>query len=166
MFGTQPIGRWSPEQSPAAWQASEIAAVCLRCREQFFLVRDANGRIGVGVGGQFSAAGQGGSGLDVLSILPPLYPEWLGSREFTELHGLRFAYVSGAMANGIASVELVEAIAATGQAGDLIAQQHLAKIGLHRQPTRHLHRVALFTSSPRLRLKCLHLARPGALSCL
>ena len=36
---------------------------------------------------------------------------------FIERHGLRFAYVSGAMANGIASVELVELIAATGCLG-------------------------------------------------
>ena len=117
MFGTQPIGYWNPVNSSAAWRASDIAAVCLRCREQFFLIRDVNGRIGVGVDGHFSATGQGGSGFEVLSILPPLYPEWLGSREFTELHGLRFAYVSGAMANGIASVELVEAMASSGCLG-------------------------------------------------
>ena len=37
-------------------------------------------------------------------LLPPLYPEWLGGRSFTEAHGLRFPYVAGAMANGIATV--------------------------------------------------------------
>lgn len=46
--------------------------------------------------------------------LPPLYPEWLGDRAFTQTHGLRFPYVVGAMANGIASVELVEASARAG----------------------------------------------------
>ncbi|MCA9697323.1 MAG: PfaD family polyunsaturated fatty acid/polyketide biosynthesis protein [Myxococcales bacterium] len=46
--------------------------------------------------------------------LPPLYPEWLGDRSFTQTHGVRFPYVVGAMANGIASVELVQASARAG----------------------------------------------------
>lgn len=43
--------------------------------------------------------------------LPPLPLENLGDAAFRQAHGLRYAYVAGAMANGIASVELVEAMA-------------------------------------------------------
>lgn len=46
--------------------------------------------------------------------LPALYPEWLGDRGFGQAHGVRFPYVVGSMANGIASVELVCAAARAG----------------------------------------------------
>jgi trans-AT polyketide synthase/acyltransferase/oxidoreductase domain-containing protein len=45
------------------------------------------------------------------ATLPPLYPEWLGDRSFTETHGVRFPYVTGEMANGIATTRMVVAMA-------------------------------------------------------
>ena len=53
----------------------------------------------------------------MLGLLPPLYPEWLGDRSFAETHHTRFAYVAGAMANGIASTRLVIEIARGGGLG-------------------------------------------------
>jgi PfaD family protein len=47
-------------------------------------------------------------------VLPPLYPEWLGDRSFQEVHGVRFPYCCGPMANGIASARLVVAAARAG----------------------------------------------------
>lgn len=47
----------------------------------------------------------------VLGTLPPLYPEWLGGRTFCEAHGVRFPYVAGEMANGIATTGMVAAMA-------------------------------------------------------
>ncbi len=44
-------------------------------------------------------------------------PENLGDPSFRRDHGLRYAYVTGAMANGIASVEIVEAMARAGMLG-------------------------------------------------
>ena len=49
--------------------------------------------------------------------LPALLPQNLGDPAFRLAHGLRYAYVAGAMANGIASVELVEAMARSGMLG-------------------------------------------------
>lgn len=43
----------------------------------------------------------------VFALLPPIYPEWLGSQEFLRTHGVRFAYVTGSMANGIATADMV-----------------------------------------------------------
>jgi len=43
-----------------------------------------------------------------------MYPEWLGDRSFAEAHGVRFPYVAGAMANGIATAELVIEMARAG----------------------------------------------------
>ncbi|MFF2731881.1 PfaD family polyunsaturated fatty acid/polyketide biosynthesis protein [Streptomyces sp. NPDC058008] len=48
---------------------------------------------------------------DVVGTLPPLYPEWLGGRTFCEAHGVRFPYVAGEMANGIATTRMVAAMA-------------------------------------------------------
>lgn len=54
------------------------------------------------------------AGLELIGMLPPLYPEWLGGRTFQEAHGTRFAYVVGEMARGIASASLVIASARAG----------------------------------------------------
>jgi PfaD family protein len=53
----------------------------------------------------------------LLGTIAPLYPEWLGDRRFTESLGLRFAYVGGSMARGIASTDLVIALAGAGALG-------------------------------------------------
>ena len=53
----------------------------------------------------------------VVGSLPPLFPEWLGDRSFLQTHGLRFPYVAGAMANGIATPELVVAMGRAGMLG-------------------------------------------------
>jgi trans-AT polyketide synthase/acyltransferase/oxidoreductase domain-containing protein len=53
----------------------------------------------------------------LLGVLPPLYPEWLGERGFLDSNGLRFAYVGGSMARGIASAALVTALAEIGALG-------------------------------------------------
>lgn len=43
----------------------------------------------------------------VLAVLPGLYPEWLGDRAFCAAHGVRFAYIIGEMARGIATPLMV-----------------------------------------------------------
>ena len=85
-------------------------------RSQMIVIQHpTNGAIGVSLGGgQWTTPEQG---YPVLAILPPMYPEWLGNRSFTERHGCRFPYVSGAMANGIATTDLVEAIVDMGGMG-------------------------------------------------
>ena len=50
-------------------------------------------------------------------FLPPLPMKHLGDPGFKADHRLRYAYVAGAMANGIASEELVEALARAGMLG-------------------------------------------------
>jgi trans-AT polyketide synthase, acyltransferase and oxidoreductase domains len=50
-------------------------------------------------------------------VIPAVLPEQLGASAFRGSHGLRYAYVAGAMAGGIASVELVVAMAKAGYMG-------------------------------------------------
>lgn len=104
---------WTAGSTPPAFDPSPLLSAVARVREPAHVVRESErGRIGVGFGG---ALGTGG--LPYLATLPPLYPEWLGDRSFAEVHGVRFPYVAGAMANGIATVELVEAMAGAGMLG-------------------------------------------------
>ncbi len=51
------------------------------------------------------------------AFAPAIPMEHLGSSKFMERHGISFPYIAGAMANGIASVELVTAMAAKGMLG-------------------------------------------------
>jgi trans-AT polyketide synthase, acyltransferase and oxidoreductase domains len=51
------------------------------------------------------------------AFVPALPPERLGDPSFRADHGLKFAYVAGAMANGIGSVEIVQAMAGAGMLG-------------------------------------------------
>jgi trans-AT polyketide synthase/acyltransferase/oxidoreductase domain-containing protein len=92
--------------------ADAFVLAATRCRESVHVLRD-------DTTGAFTVAfGDGAGALDAtrphlahLATLPPLYPEWLGSSEFLETHGVRFPYVSGAMAHGIATPRMVLAMA-------------------------------------------------------
>lgn len=53
----------------------------------------------------------------VVSVLPACRPENLGDTSFCAEHRLRFPYVSGAMANGIGSAEIAEAMGHAGMLG-------------------------------------------------
>ncbi len=57
------------------------------------------------------------SGYRFKAFVPALRPQDLGDPTFKRRHHLRYAYVAGAMAKGIASVALVEALARTGVLG-------------------------------------------------
>ena len=115
-----PIGMWSAGvDSPAFDQRSLLGAVA-RFRAPAHILREsAQGRVGVGVGGEVIAAHQvnGHAAYPLIATLPPLFPEWLGDRSFGETHGVRFPYVTGAMANGIATTDLVIAVARAGMLG-------------------------------------------------
>lgn len=103
--------RWHAGSQAPAFAPSAIAAAAARPRESAWLLRQADGALGIGLGG---SSGHSDGGWPVVGMLPPLYPEWLGHRGFLEAHGCRFAYVAGAMANGIASAELVCELAQQG----------------------------------------------------
>jgi trans-AT polyketide synthase/acyltransferase/oxidoreductase domain-containing protein len=86
-----------------------LAQTAARCRERAHIFRHrATGIVGV----SFCENPSSLAALHPLvASLPSVYPEWLGSLEFCSVHGVRFPYVSGAMAHGIASRELVVAMA-------------------------------------------------------
>jgi PfaD family protein len=54
------------------------------------------------------------AGARTLAVAPPIRPDRLGAASFLADHGVRQPYMAGAMANGIASPELVVAMARAG----------------------------------------------------
>ncbi|UCH23971.1 MAG: PfaD family polyunsaturated fatty acid/polyketide biosynthesis protein [Deltaproteobacteria bacterium] len=82
-----------------------------------------NGQLGVGKGGSLHLGDLATAAFPpepddypIVAYAPPLHPNCLGHLYFKRSHNLRYAYVIGAMANGISSVEMVEQ---AGQAGML-----------------------------------------------
>lgn len=115
-----PSTRWRPDGRRPAFTPAEIAEALEKIRSTAHVVRDDGGRLGLGLGGELAPTGANGGGIGTfehLAALPPLYPEWLGDRTFGEAHGTRFPYVTGSMANGIASVRLVSDMAGAGCLG-------------------------------------------------
>ncbi len=141
----QPVGAWSQGPRPPCFEPDQVVSAVQSVREAIHVVREANGRVGVALAGAAISADQanGAPAWPLLGTLPPLYPEWLGDRGFNEAHGSRFAYVQGAMANGIATVEMVVAMCRAGFLGFFGAaglsvgrvsqavDELLAKVGQH-----------------------------------
>ena len=114
------IGSWrAPAAAGPAWEARGLAAALTRVREPLHVVRNgASGAVGLGIGGEFVTPQSARTGdHPLLATLPALYPEWLGDRSFAEAHGVRFPYVVGEMANGIATAQMVIAAAQAGMLG-------------------------------------------------
>ena len=113
-------GRWQSTSSQPHFSEADLTQIVQRVREPAFLVQDPEtSALGVAVGGEYVAANQtnGIPNWPLLAVLPPLYPEWLGDRSFGEVHGVRFPYVSGAMANGIATTDIVIEMSRAGFLG-------------------------------------------------
>ena len=114
-----PIAMWSAGADAPAFDRAPLLAAVAAVRAPIHVVREpAEGRVGVGFGGEVVPSRAGASSAyPLLGTLPALYPEWLGDRSFNEAHGVRFPYVTGAMANGIATTDLVVAVARAGMLG-------------------------------------------------
>lgn len=96
-----------------AFEPAALGPYVAQPRLPVHLVAGPDGGIGLAVGGHLSTAPAAGA-LLWLGTEAPLYPEWLGDRAFTAAHGLRFPYVVGEMARGIATPAMVVAAARAG----------------------------------------------------
>lgn len=112
-----PVGHWRPGSQPPVFEPSELAALLTQIRQPVHVVRDlARHRIGLATGGAVNSAAAAGD-FPLLATLPAIYPEWLGDRSFCEAHGVRFPYIAGEMANGIATTRMCIAMAGAGMLG-------------------------------------------------
>lgn len=112
-------GWWAPGDLPPETGDAALRAAIAGANQPVCLV-DVDDHIAVGRGGTVTigSAEPSGSGIfPLLAYVPPLHPENLGDAGFKAAFGLRYAYIAGAMANGITSVEMVEAMARAGMIG-------------------------------------------------
>ncbi|GJM34328.1 MAG: 2-nitropropane dioxygenase [Saprospiraceae bacterium] len=79
-----------------------------------YVVQDFRGRIGIANEGEVGGSDQG---LQLLAMVAPLTAAQLGDPSFRDDYKLKYAYKTGAMANGIASEELVIAVGKAGFLG-------------------------------------------------
>lgn len=113
-----PLGVWCADQQPPAFAPDAITATLQQIRQPLHVVRDPHsGGIGIALGGFAQPGHADVAGWPHLATLPALFPEWLGDRAFQEVHGVRFPYVGGAMANGIATARMVIELGRAGMLG-------------------------------------------------
>ncbi|MFO7715781.1 PfaD family polyunsaturated fatty acid/polyketide biosynthesis protein [Desulfosarcina sp.] len=133
---SKPHGFWKPEHDLPRTGEKAIAEVVRDLCHPFFVV-DMNGQIGVAKDGMATLgtlAQPASNCYRLLGWAPPFALESLGDPGFKADHGLKFAYICGAMANGITSTAMVEAAGRAGMigffgAGGLSIEQIEAAIG-------------------------------------
>jgi PfaD family protein len=110
-------GWWRPGPAPPTTDPAAVrAAVHDPARPLVFVRTPAGAALaegGTAVFGSHPAA----DALPLAALVPALAPEQLGDPSFKADHGLKCAYLAGAMANGIGSVEVVEAMSRAGMLG-------------------------------------------------
>jgi len=112
-------GWWMPDNTEPELGDHAFKSAILRTKQPIYLL-DLHGRPGIGSGGSIiigSDAPPKSPAFPLRAYAPPLHPAQLGDAQFKEKHHLRYAYIVGAMANGITSVEMVEAAGKAGFVG-------------------------------------------------
>jgi PfaD family protein len=105
---------WKGSPRSVAFDAAGIQDRLTQTSLPCYVVQDFRGRIGLSNEGEISTAGPG---LPLLAMVPAMPPEQLGDPSFRADYRLRYAYKTGAMANGIASEALVIAMGRAGLLG-------------------------------------------------
>jgi PfaD family protein len=124
------LGQWLPNGTTPTDTPEDFRQAIGDLRKPVVIVY-AHGALAVAHGG-FVALGAEGSkeSRPVVGYLPPLPPEQLGDPTFMQELGVRYPYMTGAMANGIGSVEVVEAMSKAGMLGSFgAAGLSLERIG-------------------------------------
>lgn len=123
--GADPVGTWEGPPDEIAFESGDVADALKQLDRPCHVV-GAGDRVGVASSG--TVLPSRGSGFPVIASWGALRPESLGDPEFARAHGVRWNYMAGSMANGIASADLVIALgkagvlASYGAAGQVPAQ--------------------------------------------
>jgi PfaD family protein len=122
-----PLGTWERGSIPPLDDSGSIRAAVGDLGKPVVVVETGHGPM-IASGGSVRL-GEAAGEYPVVAYLPPLRPEQLGDPTFRADHALRFAYKTGAMANGIASAEIVIEMAKAGMLGSYgAAGQSLERI--------------------------------------
>jgi PfaD family protein len=98
---------WSGPHNSVVFDAASIQAKLYDLSQPLYFVQ-VNGRVGVTSEGQLDA--NAAQSTPLIASVSALQPEQLGDASFRQAYGVRYSYATGAMANAIASVELVAAM--------------------------------------------------------
>ncbi|MEL6392636.1 MAG: PfaD family polyunsaturated fatty acid/polyketide biosynthesis protein [Bacteroidota bacterium] len=98
---------WQGSPRDIVFDLEQIQKNLERTERPCYVMKDAAGRIGISNTGTLVSEGRG---LQVLAIANPMTADQFGDPGFRRDYNLRYNYMTGAMANGIASAELVKAI--------------------------------------------------------
>ena len=98
---------WKGSPRSIAFDATGIQEKLNNTHLPCYVVKDFAGRIGVTNEGEIAAEGRG---QEMLAMVAPLTATQLGDPTFLKDYGVKYAYKTGAMANGIASEALVIAM--------------------------------------------------------
>jgi PfaD family protein len=105
---------WKGSPRSIAFDAAGIREKLNKVDLPCYVVKDFAGRIGVTNEGEIAAAGRG---QEMLAMVAPLTADQLGDPTFQEDYKVKYAYKTGAMANGIASEALVIAMGKAAMIG-------------------------------------------------
>ena len=110
------LGYWTGDLSTVHSEDSTIHGAICNLKKPVYVVLDQNQKHivadqGKAIIGPEAEEETETESLPLAGFSPVSSPRQLGDISFCEDHGLRFPYMCGAMANGIASIELVEAAA-------------------------------------------------------
>jgi len=106
-------GWWRGDDARPEAGISALRAALANIAAPVYIVRRGERDAVVSSGETGFGRGPEGS-LPLRAAVPPIHPGALGAPSFLATYGVRHAYVAGAMANGISSEELVEAMARAG----------------------------------------------------
>ncbi len=118
-FNDHHSGWWQPSRSLPDTGKQALSEAILGVNRPLFIV-NFNGKMAFSQDGTITIGDSKPTGSDALPLMgyvPALHPKDLGDPGFKEAHKLRYAYVAGAMANGITSVEMVEETGRNGMIG-------------------------------------------------
>jgi len=112
-------GWWADGDTQPELGDHAIKAAITQVTRPVFLI-NINGQVAVCQNGTVSIGDKipaGTKGYPLVGYAPPLRPKDLGDSGFKKAYNLRYAYITGAMANGITSVEMVEEAGRAGMIG-------------------------------------------------
>ena len=106
------IGWWQPDTFPPEAGEDAVYRGILQVTRPVNVL-DVEGQIALGEGGCVALGSEPAASDDLHAVrayVPALGPEQLGDPDFKQTHRVRYCYIAGAMANGIASERMVEAM--------------------------------------------------------
>ena len=113
-----PLGFWSGSASRVDRSEEAVTEAVQDTERPVILISDRGAYARVTGGTAILGAGvPDREALPIVGYSPANPPEHLGDPGFLSDHGVRYAYIAGAMANGIGSVEVVEAMGRAGMLG-------------------------------------------------